>query len=118
MSFAITFAPVQSLRNYYALQMLNLEEEKLKYRFKMKLHLRWSDMDEMRHVNNAVYPLELTVGRGQVIAGWDEAITLMSKGSKMTVYIPSTLAYGAQRRSEDIVENSILVFDMELMDVK
>lgn len=63
-------------------------------------------------------PLELTVGRGQVIAGWDEAITLMSKGSKMTVYIPSTLAYGAQRRSEDIVENSILVFDMELMDVK
>lgn len=35
--------------------MLNLEEEKLKFRFKMKLDIRWSDMDEMRHVNNAVY---------------------------------------------------------------
>jgi acyl-CoA thioester hydrolase len=34
---------------------LNLEEEKKKFRFKMKLDIRWSDMDEMRHVNNAVY---------------------------------------------------------------
>ncbi len=34
---------------------LNLEEEKAKFRFKMKLDIRWSDMDEMRHVNNAVY---------------------------------------------------------------
>lgn len=62
-------------------------------------------------------PLALTVGMGQVIAGWDEAITLMNKGMKMTVYIPSTLAYGNQQRSEDIVPNSILVFDMELMDI-
>jgi len=35
--------------------MLNLEEEKSKFRFKMKLDIRWSDMDEMHHVNNAVY---------------------------------------------------------------
>jgi FKBP-type peptidyl-prolyl cis-trans isomerase FkpA len=62
-------------------------------------------------------PLALTVGMGQVIAGWDEAITLMNKGMKMRVYIPSPLAYGNQQRSEDIVPNSILVFDMELVDV-
>ena len=35
--------------------MLNIEEEKKKYVFTMKLDIRWSDMDEMRHVNNAVY---------------------------------------------------------------
>lgn len=35
--------------------MLNLQEEKAKYMFSMKLDIRWSDMDEMRHVNNAVY---------------------------------------------------------------
>lgn len=35
--------------------MLSHEEEKSKFRFKMKLDIRWSDMDEMRHVNNAVY---------------------------------------------------------------
>ena len=34
---------------------LNLEEEKAKFKFRMKLDIRWSDMDEMRHVNNAVY---------------------------------------------------------------
>jgi len=62
-------------------------------------------------------PLELTVGMGQVIAGWDEAITLMNKGAKMTVYIPSPLAYGNRQRSEDIIANSILIFDMELIDV-
>lgn len=33
----------------------SLEEEKEKYRFKLKLEVRWSDMDEMHHVNNAVY---------------------------------------------------------------
>lgn len=34
---------------------MELEELKKQFRFKMKLDIRWSDMDEMRHVNNAVY---------------------------------------------------------------
>ncbi len=63
-------------------------------------------------------PLELTVGAQQVIPGWEEAIQLMNKGSKMTVYIPSTLAYGNQRRGDVIAEHSVLVFDMELIEVK
>lgn len=63
-------------------------------------------------------PIELNAGQGEVIRGWDEAILLMNKGEKMTLYIPSTLAYGPSKRSADIVENSILIFDMELVDVK
>jgi len=63
-------------------------------------------------------PYDVQVGRGGVIRGWEDALKLMNKGSKMTVYIPSTLAYGNQRRSADIVENSILAFDLELVDVK
>lgn len=35
--------------------MMILEEEKQKFRFVMDLDVRWSDMDEMRHVNNAAY---------------------------------------------------------------
>ncbi len=62
-------------------------------------------------------PLEVTVGQQQVIAGWEEAMQLMNKGAKMMVYIPSTLAYGNQKRSEEIVENSILIFDMEMVDI-
>lgn len=34
---------------------MELEELKKQFKFKMKLDIRWSDMDEMRHVNNAVY---------------------------------------------------------------
>lgn len=63
-------------------------------------------------------PYEFRLGPNSVIEGWVEMLKLMNKGSKVTVYIPSSLAYGPQRRSEVIVENSILVFDMELVDVK
>jgi FKBP-type peptidyl-prolyl cis-trans isomerase FkpA len=58
------------------------------------------------------------VGVGQVIDGWDQILLLMNKGTELTVYVPSTLAYGTQRRSQEILENSILVFDMELQDFK
>jgi FKBP-type peptidyl-prolyl cis-trans isomerase len=53
-----------------------------------------------------------------VIEGWEEAMQLMNKGSKMTVWIPSPMAYGNQKRSEEILENSILVFDMEMVDIE
>jgi len=66
----------------------------------------------------AYEPLALQAGSGQVIQGWEEAILLMNKGSKMRVWIPSSLAYGNQRRSDLIAENSILVFDMEMIDIK
>jgi FKBP-type peptidyl-prolyl cis-trans isomerase FkpA len=63
-------------------------------------------------------PYEVVVDASQVITGWHEAIKLMNKGSKMAVYIPSPLAYGNQRRSEEIIENSILMFEMEMVDIK
>lgn len=63
-------------------------------------------------------PYDVVVDEGQVIQGWHDAMKLMNKGSKITVYIPSTLAYGNQKRSEEILENSILVFDMEMVDLK
>jgi FKBP-type peptidyl-prolyl cis-trans isomerase FkpA len=58
------------------------------------------------------------IGEQRVIDGWDQILLLMNKGTQLTVFIPSTLAYGNQRRSEEILENSILVFDMELKDLK
>jgi len=63
-------------------------------------------------------PIEIQLGYRQVIPGWEEAIALMNKGTKMTVYIPSGLAYGPQQRSEIITENSVLMFTMELVDIK
>lgn len=67
---------------------------------------------------NHVQPFEFVVGQGQVIPGWDEGIALLKKGSKATLYIPSPLAYGAQAPSPEVGANSILIFDVELTDVK
>ncbi len=63
-------------------------------------------------------PLEFVVGYQQVIQGWEESMTLMNKGAKMTVFIPSTLAYGPQKRGDVIPENSILAFDLEMVEIK
>jgi len=62
-------------------------------------------------------PIKFPLGRGAVIPGWDEGIALLNKGAKATLYIPSPLAYGERARSEVIIENSILVFDVELVDI-
>jgi FKBP-type peptidyl-prolyl cis-trans isomerase len=67
---------------------------------------------------NHVQPFWFNLGMGQVIKGWDEGIALMPKGSKGTLYIPSTLAYGAQSPSPLIPANSVLVFDVEVVDAK
>lgn len=61
-------------------------------------------------------PFEFQLGTGAVIKGWDEGIALLNKGSKATLYIPSPLAYGPRQRSAQIGPNSILVFDVELVD--
>lgn len=63
---------------------------------------------------NHVEPFSFDLGKRNVIAGWDEGIALMKKGGKITLYIPSGLAYGAQARGPKIPANAILIFDVTL----
>lgn len=63
-------------------------------------------------------PLTFTVGAGQMIPGMDEAAALLKKGSKATIFIPSPLGYGPQAIGPDVPANSVLVFDVEVIDVK
>ncbi|MCG8477225.1 MAG: FKBP-type peptidyl-prolyl cis-trans isomerase [Cytophagales bacterium] len=62
-------------------------------------------------------PLKLTVGAGQVIAGWDEGLALLKEGDKATFIIPSTLAYGNRNMGPGIGPNEVLVFDVEIVKV-
>ncbi len=48
-------------------------------------------------------PLEFTVGAGQVIKGFDDALMDMTVGEKKTVQIPVAEAYG-ERKDDMIVE--------------
>ncbi|GAA0790677.1 FKBP-type peptidyl-prolyl cis-trans isomerase [Marinobacterium sediminicola] len=60
-------------------------------------------------------PAEFPVGG--VIAGWTEALQLMSKGAKWRLYVPYQLAYGAQGSPGGIPPYSTLIFDVELIDI-
>jgi len=52
-----------------------------------------------------------------VIKGWQEAIQLMTVGSKWKLFIPSDLAYGDQG-SGPIPGNSVLIFEVELLGIE
>jgi FKBP-type peptidyl-prolyl cis-trans isomerase len=41
----------------------------------------------------------------------------MSVGSKWKVYIPSELAYGPRGAGADIGPNSVLIFEVELLEI-
>jgi len=58
-----------------------------------------------------------TFGVGQVIAGWQEALKLMPKGSEWELYIPQDQAYGS-RETGNIPPFSTLIFKVELVDIK
>ena len=60
-------------------------------------------------------PFTFTVGAGQVIPGWDATVSNMKVGDKVTVLIPSELAYGEGRQG--IPPYSPLVFDIELLEI-
>jgi FKBP-type peptidyl-prolyl cis-trans isomerase len=59
--------------------------------------------------------VELPVGR--VIKAWQEALTLMTVGSKWELFVPSDLGYGEYGSQGAIPPNSALIFEVELVDI-
>ncbi len=60
----------------------------------------------------AVFPLN------RVIKGWTEGVQLMSVGSKFKFTIPSDLAYGPNGNPPRIPGNSVLEFEIELLEIQ
>jgi FKBP-type peptidyl-prolyl cis-trans isomerase FkpA len=59
---------------------------------------------------------DVSLGNG-VIPGMTEALRTMQKGTKGKMYIPSGLAYGARAQSAELPANSILIFEVEVLDI-
>ncbi len=53
-----------------------------------------------------------------VVPGWQLGVPLLSKGGKGTLYIPSGLAYGSRGAGGSIPPNSVLIFDVELLEIQ
>jgi hypothetical protein len=55
---------------------------------------------------------------GSLIKGWQLAVPLVKTGGKLQIVIPSGLAYSIRTRSPKIPPNSILKFDIQVLDTK
>ncbi|MEG8947721.1 FKBP-type peptidyl-prolyl cis-trans isomerase [Rosettibacter firmus] len=53
----------------------------------------------------------------QVIKGWTEALQLMHVGDKWILYVPPELGYGENGAGNTIEPNSLLIFEVELLDI-
>ncbi len=73
-----------------------------------------ADAKEFDTSFKAGQPYQFPLGMGQVIPGWDEGILLLNKGSKATLFIPASLAYGAAGSPPIIPENADLIFYVEV----
>ena len=75
-------------------------------------------------VEGKVFDSSVTRGKpakfpvNQVIPGWTEALQLMPLGSKWKLAVPSEIAYGPRGAGPDIKPNSVLIFEVELLEIK
>ena len=63
-------------------------------------------------------PFQTVIGRGKVIKGWDEGVPQLCLGQKATLTLTPDYGYGASGFPPVIPPNSILIFLVELLEIK
>mmetsp|Transcript_10999 Transcript_10999/g.12701 ORF Transcript_10999/g.12701 Transcript_10999/m.12701 type:complete len:168 (-) Transcript_10999:697-1200(-) len=63
-------------------------------------------------------PFKFSLGKGQVIQGWEQGMSELSLGEKAELHIPSDLAYGELGYGDAIPANSDLIFTVQLRGIE
>ena len=63
-------------------------------------------------------PFKFTIGKGEVIRGWDEGVAQLSVGQRAKLICSPDFAYGSRGHPGVIPPNSTLTFDVELLKVE
>jgi len=82
----------------------------------VKVNYKGSLLENGTVFDQSQAPIEFPLAN--LIQGWQIGFQLLPKGSKATLYIPSTLGYGQNGSPPVIPANANLVFEVELIDFK
>ena len=80
--------------------------------------LGWSTGQEFDASWDRGDTLDVEIGAGSVIPGWDQGLVGMKKGGRRVLVIPPGLAYGAQGQQPAIAPNETLVFVVDAVSIK
>jgi FKBP-type peptidyl-prolyl cis-trans isomerase FklB len=83
----------------------------------VKVHYHGTLMDGSIFDSSVERGEPVTFGLDQVISGWTEGVQLMHVGDKFKFYIPSDLAYGEGSPTPAIPGGSMLIFEVELLEI-
>ena len=78
----------------------------------------WQTGNEFDASWNRGDTFKFKLGRGQVIAGWDEGVAGMKVGGRRRITIPPMLAYGKRGAPPAIGPDETLVFVVDLVGVR
>ena len=80
--------------------------------------LGWSTGQEFDASWDRGDTLDVALGAGSVIPGWDQGLVGMKKGGRRLLVIPPELGYGAAGAAPVIPPGATLVFDVELVGIR
>ena len=85
---------------------------------KVKCHYTGTLLDGTKFESSVDRGEPITFPLANVIRGWQEALQLMTVGSKWKLYIPADLAYGDNPSPGPITPGATLIFEVELLGIE